>query len=68
MKTVKVPQKDGEIVLSVSGRKETYTVTDGKVEVRPSDLEWFSRSVEGAEVLEDAPAPPSPANTADTKK
>lgn len=49
MPKVNVPQKDGEIVVTVGGLEPTtYKVTDGTVSVKDADLPRFLAVVDGA--------------------
>lgn len=51
MATVKVPQADGEIRISLQGNEATtYKVSDHQVTVKDDDLELFLGAVEGSEV------------------
>lgn len=47
---VKVPQKDGEISVSIGGNEPTrYRVTDGEVSVKEEDVDRFVAAIVGSE-------------------
>ncbi len=50
MPKVNVPQKDGTI--TIAGGPETYSVTDGTVEVKKDDVEYFLANVAGSSVAD----------------
>jgi uncharacterized membrane-anchored protein len=53
--TVKVPQDDGEILISIAGNDPTtYPVKAGQVAVPAKDAEQFLRLVPGAQRAEEA--------------
>lgn len=53
MTTVRVPQQDGEIKITVGGNEPlTYPVKNGRVTVEPADLSTFLASVDNATVEE----------------
>jgi hypothetical protein len=48
---VNVPQKDGEVTISVAGDEpRTYRVTDGQVTVAEKDVERFLAVIDGSKV------------------
>ena len=49
--SIKVPQKDGEVLVSIAGDEPTtYRVTDGQVSVATEDVERFLAAVDGSKV------------------
>lgn len=51
MPKVNVPQKDGDISISVAGDEpRTYRVTDGQVTVAEKDVERFLAVIDGSKV------------------
>lgn len=50
--TVRVPQSDGEISISVAGDEPTtYKVTDGQVSVANEEVDRFLAVVDGSKVV-----------------
>jgi hypothetical protein len=54
---VKVPQKDGEVVLSFGDdTPQTYKVTDGEVTVKDADVQRFLSNVDGSSLVGGSPS------------
>ncbi len=56
MAQVKVPQKDGEILITVGSEVTRYTVHDHEVTVKAADLDQFLALVSGSKEARRSPA------------